>query len=258
MLKFAKAPLAAIVLATAVLIPMAGRAQGTTATAQPVEKTQVKGVGISGGIIAGAELSLFVESFIDVKPIWPWIVVPILTAGGGGVGGYYLEQASEGGSIALLVSSMALLIPTAIAVSVARAYEIGDGGGKAVEDDREGGYSFEATPKTDDGKEPATSTEVEARPEGIPAEGGATEEKSAEPAPESGGGLSARHDRRSPPPSARHLASGSLFHYDRDIGAGFGVPAVDVRPVVFDDEPQLHAPRTGLEVRISLIRVELP
>jgi hypothetical protein len=248
--------LRAAALLAAILVPTVGLAQGTTATAQSSDGTNVTGVGISGGIIAGAELSLLVESFIDVKPVWPWIVAPILTAGGGGVGGYYLEQASEGGSIALLVTSMALLVPTAIAVSVARAYEIDDAGGKVVDESKEGSYSFEASPTEKADAEPSTSTEVEARPDGIPAGAGAADGPT--PAPESGGGLSARLERRSPTPLARHLASGSLFHFEREIGAGLGVPAFDVRPIVFDDQLQLHAPRTGLEVRVSLLKIELP
>jgi len=242
-------------LATAFAIPWKGLAQsGEAATTQPKDPIEAKGVGISGGIIAGAELSLLVESFIDVKPVWPWIVAPILTAGGGGVGGYYLERESSGGAIALLVSSMALLIPTAIAVSVARAYEIDEDGAKVIEESS----ASSAASSEEAASAPATTTEVEARPAGIPADSGDERAPNEETAPESRDGISAQRGHRSPSPLARHLASGSLFHFDRDLGAGLGVPSLDVRPVAFGNEASFGAPRQGLEVRLSLLKIELP
>ena len=247
-------------------------AQDPTPTGrQAKEPVETMGVGISGGIIAGAELSLLVESFIDVKPVWPWIAVPIVTAAGGGVGGYYLDKYSSDGAIAVLVTSMALLIPTAIAVSVARAYEPAEGV-KLIDESGGQKYSFEEDPaEVVVGAEPETVTEVESRPDEIPpgealppgedVEGPAAPPAEPAPAPEPtpGGGTQARltpHGAR--PTWARHLSSGSLLHVDDDLSAGLGVPSVDVRPVSFGDDLALDVPRTGVEIRLSLLKIDLP
>jgi hypothetical protein len=265
--------LRAVAFAAALCAPTVCLSQETVPTGrQPEQPVKTMGVGISGGIIAGAELSLLVESFADVQPVWPWIAVPIVTAAGGGVGGYYLDKYSSGGAIAVLVTSMALLIPTAIAVSVARAYEPAEGV-KLIDESSEEKYSFEEEPPAEvvDGAEPKTVTEVESRPDEIPTgeappsgseegvEGPAApaEEPAPEPAPE--GGTSARLEPRSARPTwARHLASGSLLHVDRDLGAGVGLPSIDVRPVYLGDEAALAAPRTGVEIRLSLLKIDLP
>jgi hypothetical protein len=244
------------------------------ATHQPKEPIQTMGVGISGGIIAGAELSLAVESIIKVKPLWPWIAVPIVTAAGGGVGGYYLDKSSSGGAIAVLVTSMVALIPTAIAVSIAHEYRP-EAGVKLIDESTEEKFDFEKTPETaapGSTAEPETTTEVESRPDEIPpgetppagegVEGpeAPTPDPAPAPAPAPGGGASARLEHRTAvaPAWARHLASGSLLHVDRDLSAGIGVPSVDVRPVVLGDDAPLAAPRTGVEFRLSLLKVDLP
>jgi len=197
--------------------------------------------------------------------------VPIVTAAGGGVGGYYLDKDSSGGAIAVLVTSMALLIPTAIAISVARAYEPAEGV-KLIDESSEEKYSFEkAPPEEVVGGEPETVTEVESRPDEVPTgeappsgtdegvEGPAAPPTPPAPAPAPEGGTSARLERHAAAPTwARHLASGSLLHVDRDLGAGVGLPAIDVRPVYLADEAALAAPRTGVEVRLSLLKIDLP
>jgi len=240
-------------------------------THQPKEPVETMGVGISGGIIAGAEVALLVESFADVKPVWPWIVVPIITAAGGGVGGYYLDKSAPEGAIAVLVTSMALLIPTTIAISIAHEYEPGEGV-KLIDESGGEKYSFEEAPaEAVEGAAPETTTEVESRPDEIPSgeaqpPGEGVEGPQAppaapapEPAPEPSGGTSAHiapHAAR--PAWARHLSSGSLLHVDGDLGAGVGVPSIDIRPAYLAGETALTAPRTGIEFRLSLLKIDLP
>jgi len=240
---------------------------------QAKDPVETKGVGISGGIIAGAELSLLIESFADVKPVWPWIVLPIITAAGGGVGGYYLDKSAPEGAIAVLVTSMALLIPTTIAVSIAREYEPGEGV-KLIDESGGEKYSFEKPPAEPvEGAQPETVTEVESRPDEIPPgeaqpPGDGVEGPQAPPAepapapvpaPGSSGGTSAHLAPHAAQPAwARHLSSGSLLHVDRDLGAGVGVPSIDVRPVYLIDEAALAAPRSGVEFRVSLLKIDLP
>jgi len=242
-------------LAACLLAAGSARAQdeGPVAPNQPVE---AKGVGISGGVIVGAELALAVEALIDVESVWPWIVFPALTGAGGGVGGYFLEDASPEGAVALLVAGMALIIPTAVAVSASTAYDPESEG--AVEDKTGGGaYSFELPPAGEEPVDEGTSTEVESRPEGVP-------EGAPEPPP--------GEEPTEPPPSEtpapeqpsedqqriRHLTSGSLFHVGADLDAGFGVPAIDVRPTVLTGEESLLGANPGLEVRLPLVTIDLP
>ncbi len=239
-----------------------------TAAAQnvtPNEPVEAKGVGVSGGIIAGAEVVLLIESFADVKPSWPWVVFPILGAGGGGVGGYFIEKNSPKGAVALLVSSMALLIPTTVAISIARAYEAEEEG--AVPADSEGGaaFSFELNPseQPDEG----TYTEVESRPDSdsIPDDEPPIEEApDSEPAPEpteAGEGDLTEPEARNDSggnTAVRHLASGSLFHVGSDRSFGFGIPAVDVRPTVWSPEESIHGITPGVEIHVPLFKVDLP
>lgn len=216
----------------------------------PVE---AKGVGLSGGIIAGAEVVLIVEAIIDVEPVWAWWVFPILGAAGGGVGGYYLEKASPGGAVGMLIGAMALLIPTAVAISVSRAYDPEEETGTARPPGAEGSYSFEMSPDGEDDGDEGTFTEVESRPENVPDE--TDPEGEPEPADETPG---PEADSGAISSAMTHLRSGSLFHIGRDMSAGFGIPAVDVRPTVVSNEETMFGMRCGVEVRVPLISIDLP
>jgi hypothetical protein len=241
--------------------------QGPLAPNEPVQAT---GVGIAGGVMVGAELILAVEAIIDVEPIWPWWVFPIVGAAGGGVGGYYLEEASPEGAIALLVAGLVAVIPTAVAISVARAYEPEDDGAVIDETTSGGRLSFEATP--DLGTDEETFTEVESRPEDIPEDGAEapTEpEPDPEPAPEPPGGEDDGESPPAPPTGSarpgrdartRHLASGSLLHVDRDLGFGFGIPALEMRTGQPCRDAALLGQETGrgLEISFPVLRVDLP
>lgn len=80
--------------------------------------------GIAGGALLGAEAVLLTEAALDVQPVWAYIVGGGVGAAAGGVGGYFLEQeVSAKTSMLLLASGMLLVIPTAVAVASARAYE---------------------------------------------------------------------------------------------------------------------------------------
>lgn len=249
------------VLAAVIVFSGTAAAQGAGAT--PNAPVEAKGVGISGGIIGGAEVVLLVESFADVKPAWPWVVFPILGAGGGGVGGYFLEKNSPKGAVALLVSSMALLIPTTVAISIARAYEADEEG--MVPADSEGGASFSFELDPDEQPDEGTYTDVESRPDNVPddeppiEEAPDSEPEPAAPAASEGEmtGPEARNDS-SGNTAVRHLASGSLLHVGSDRSFGFGIPAVDVRPTTWSAEESIHRIIPGVEVHVPLFRMDLP
>jgi hypothetical protein len=227
---------------------------------------EATGVGIAGGVLLGAELILAVEAIADVEPAWPWIVFPILGAGGGGVGGYFVEQASPEGAIAMLVVGLVAIIPTAVAVSVSRAYDPESEG--AVEDPSGADkLSFELSPETGEVGGEAT-TEVESRPEEIP-EGAGDPPVEPGPEPETPGSENqnlgpvapaAAALRQARDQRARHLGSGSLFHIDRSRDFGFGVPTLEVRTgPALGDEALLGLERDrGLEISFPVLRVDLP
>jgi hypothetical protein len=242
---------AALVVA-GVLLAAPALAQEEAGPVAPDEEIEGTGVGISGGILLGAELVLAIEAIVGVEQVWPWVVFPILGAGGGGVGGYFVETASPEAAVAMLVCGMVFVIPTAVAISASTAY---DPEAEGAVDDASGGaaYSFELTPEDEPPLE-GTTTEVE-KPEGAP-EGDTTvpPESAAPPEPET---------PAPEPPSPeqqrlRHLSSGSLLHLSSDLDAGFGVPAIDVRPAASSGEEAMYGLDRGVRVHVPLLKIDLP
>jgi hypothetical protein len=237
---------AATVFLSVFLVVGMARAQTTEPTTAPDEPMEANGVGISGGIFAGAEVVLIPMAIIDrhhpIRAIWPWIVFPTIGAAGGGVGGYYLEQASPEGAVALLVVSMAAIIPTAVAVASAQAYDPAAEG--AIE-----ANSASRFQGTGDGTE-EDATEVESRPEGIPDSGAPPPAPPVAPVPQS------KSDET--PPQLDHLASGALFHMNAQGGFGLGVPALDVRPVTVSRFDPFITRDLGTAFMVSLLKIDIP
>ncbi|MDD5308456.1 MAG: hypothetical protein PHU25_14130 [Deltaproteobacteria bacterium] len=229
---------------------------------QPVEAT---GTGIAGGIIAGTEIPLLIEAAIGVKATWALVVFPILGAGGGAAGGYFLEQASPEGSVGLLVGSMALIIPTAVALTVSLAYSPEDEAGVPDDASNAGKATFNTAPQSGE----ATSTEVEARPEGVSpgaapppaAESGAPAAPTAAPAPEP---APAPAPEPAPAPGGRSrvdrpaVRAGGLLSLDSDGSAAFGVPSVSIRSMPLTSEAIVLRQRPGYEINIPILDVRLP
>ncbi len=265
----------AAILAAATLCPALATAQDEEPAGVSYGNDSVKArfVGVSGGVIAGAELVVAVEAIIGVKPLWPYLTFPLLGAAGGGVGGYYLEDASEKGAVALLIGSMALVIPTILAASAARAYDPEDEG--ELEEETSTEFSFEATPTAEE-EAGGTSTEVESRPEGAPPEAlpppGAGDEPAEPSEPETetdeGGEASGEGDvstsgLSTSDPAARsarlrRATAGSLFYVDSDGTPGLSMPHIDIRPTTLSSQDAFLTTRRGVEVYVPLLRVDLP
>jgi hypothetical protein len=214
-------------------------------------------VGISGGAIAGFELVAAAEALFKVKKVWPYLTFPLLGAAGGAVGGYFLEKASPKGAVALLVSSLVLVIPTAVMVSVARAYD--PSSENAVADENAGKrYSFEATPQTETpASQDSTSTEVESSPEAPPGElppPGA--ETPAEPPADGGGGPSASLDNG----QLRAAQVGALLYFDARSGfATLAMPNVALLSRRGEPSPLGQARhQSSVEVLVPLLNIDLP
>ncbi len=94
-----------------------------SAQAQSVEPSST-GRGIAGGALLGAEAVLVTEAALNVKPSWMYLVGGTVGAAAGGFGGYFLESTLDAKeNMYLLAGGMLLVIPTAVAVLSASAYE---------------------------------------------------------------------------------------------------------------------------------------
>src|SRR2546421_6986453 len=119
------------VLATAVLF-------GAATVAAPLRDARADNVsptgkGITGGALLGAEVVTIVESLVGVRAGWAYGVGALVGAGGGGVGGYFVEKGSTDGKAPtyMLAGGLALIIPAVVLVLNATRYVPAEG---AVED----------------------------------------------------------------------------------------------------------------------------
>ncbi|MEI7893915.1 MAG: hypothetical protein WCI05_12550 [Myxococcales bacterium] len=88
------------------------------------QEVSPKGKGIAGGALLGAEVVTMVESFIGIRKGWLYVVGAVVGAGGGGVGGYFVEQASSDGRapVYMLAGGLALVIPALVLTLNATRY----------------------------------------------------------------------------------------------------------------------------------------
>lgn len=91
---------------------------------QPVElDSNIQGaVGLG---LVGAELGLVIPALAGMEDAWPYIVFPVLGAGGGAVAGYFLldqPDHTEAGVITL-AAGMLLIVPTIVATLALTAYD---------------------------------------------------------------------------------------------------------------------------------------
>ncbi|MDI1476929.1 hypothetical protein [Polyangium sp. y55x31] len=96
--------------------------QPSEAAAEPVVGT---GKGIVGGALLGGEVVAIGMGAFGVSKGWPYLVFPPLAAVGGGIGGYFIEQAAPPAEVPLymLAGGMALVIPTIIVTLNATLYK---------------------------------------------------------------------------------------------------------------------------------------
>lgn len=122
------------------------RAEAQVSTVQAVPKGAI-GLGL-----LGAELGLIVPAIFGARDWWPYLVFPVLGAGGGAVGGYFMDvQMQRSGtpevSVAIMAIGMALLVPTIIGTLALTAYAPPSESSQADEDmeyQEQGGDSVEA------------------------------------------------------------------------------------------------------------------
>lgn len=245
------------------------------------DRLDARFVGLSGGIILGAEIVIAAQGLAGVDKLWPYLVFPVLGGAVGGIGGYYLEKTSPGGAVALLVVGIALVVPTAIAAASAFTFNP-EKEGVIVEDNVDDTrLSFELPPAEEPPPEqPDTTTEVEAVPEDgegppspeedeevdmedpdeSPEEGSAPDtpetEESVPENPDDSAIRTLRRERQRRIASRRSGQGHLIFVADNGV-TRVAFPLVDIRPVSLSDNT-LTAPRTGVEVLLPLLRVQLP
>ncbi len=189
------------------------------AHADPVSST---GKGIAGGALLGGELVTIVESIVGVRSGWAYAVGAIVGAGGGGVGGYFVEQGSSDGKapMYMLAGGLALVIPAVVLTLNATRYL------------PEEGMSEDNAP-TGPAAEP-----------GVPGGSvGGSSPASAAPAP-----APAAPPAAAPPPQSMLDFSPKAIR--------IGVPAPEVRPVFTVAEQRQYGMQGGTELRLPVLHVQ--
>jgi hypothetical protein len=214
----------------------------TTASAQESSST---GKGIVGGTLLGAEAVLLTEAALDVSPNWLYYVGGGVGAVGGGIGGYYLEDAlSPKSNMLLLAAGMILAIPTTVAVLSATAYE------QTAE------YTQDQPP-TDEPKADPVGTTPATSPEPTPV---APKDGSAPATPPSSPD-SAPPTTSTPPVSRSNVIQRKralpqvLVALDNQANLHLGLPAVEVREMYSRAELQRFGLQQRSEWRVPLLRV---
>ncbi len=98
---------------------------GTTDTGSDQEiDANIKGM-VGLGLI-GAELGFVLPAVTGLHETWAFIVFPIVGAGAGAAGGYFLFDSGSGSpelSVAMLTAGMALIIPATVITLAATSYD---------------------------------------------------------------------------------------------------------------------------------------
>ncbi|HKQ71906.1 MAG TPA: hypothetical protein VJT73_21325 [Polyangiaceae bacterium] len=191
--------------------------QTTPASAQS-ESISASPKGIIGGGLLGGEVVMLGEAAFGLRSGWGYVIGGLIGAGGGAVGGYFVEQnADSQASVYMLAGGLALLIPTTVAVLQATSYHAPD---DYTEDRPKAGAPTPEPPR--------------------PSPGGAP--PSAAPPPQT-----LRYHWE---PAKLKLPPGLL---DLDEGSfKVAVPAVEVRPVYRMDELQKFGLEQKHELRVPV------
>jgi hypothetical protein len=221
----------AAVVASVTLAPSVARAEPVSAT----------GKGIAGGALLGAEVVMITEAIIGVESWWPYLVFGAVGAGGGAVGGYFVETAGVSEpSLYMFAGGLALVVPALVVTLNATAYN--------PESDTEEDTYVET------GSEGAPETGEPAGPAEPATPSAPGEQPAATPAPAPGPAPAA------PPPgptSSRRrfvpLAALGLDLWGREPRLVAGVPNVQVRPTYGLEEAARYGLHQGTDVHVPVL-----
>jgi hypothetical protein len=178
------------------------------------------GRGIAGGALLGAEAVTIVESVAGVHAGWAYGVGALVGAGGGAVGGYFVEQNSSDGKAPayMLAGGLALVIPALVLTLNATRYRPTEG---AAEDN--------------------VPTGPAANP-GNPAGGVISPTPPNTPGPEA----------PLPPTSLLDVTTG---RHESTVNVSVSLPSVDVRPVYSLAEQRQYGMKAETELRMPVLHV---
>ena len=248
----------------------AGNGSATeSAAAQPSDdgmgndRVTARFVGVSGGVVVGAEAVLAVQAAFGLDKMWMYLAFPAIGAAAGGVGGYFLEKASIPGAVALLVTGIALAIPTAIFTISAFSYDPKNDNqqvGTAHRTSVSKNGTAESPPSSVEEEE--TVTEVSPPETGPPRPDPASHSETdgdveaPRTAPEKEG--AAHAEPRGSSRARQGSGSGALIAFDASWRPQLGVPFLAVRPaLVVDSRGRVLAER-GVEVVLPILYGRLP
>lgn len=219
---------------------------GATTVAVPFREAHADnisptGKGIVGGALLGGEVVTIVESLVGVRAGWAYAVGALVGAGGGGVGGYFVEKGSSDGKVPMymLAGGLALIIPAVVLTLNATRYMPEEG---ATED--RAPTEPVAEPGVRGGSVTGAPPDVGSPPPPPPPE-------TPPPAkgPQSKAGPAPHGARTAPAPPALSLV---------DVRGGalrLGVPVPDVRPVFSVAEQRQYGMRDQTELRLPVLHV---
>lgn len=253
-----------------IAITLAGIASSIVATLPTEASAQVRnsiapdGKGIVGCALLGAEAVGLIEAAAGVHARWPYLVFPLIGAGAGAAGGYFLEQAAStatdntltGVSVATLVVGLGLLIPTTIAYVNATNYH--PEADQPTEDNAPSTGPLEESGTDANGgantnAAPASTAPAEATPATSPAPTPAATTPAPAPTP-----TSSIHPARparavDPAIAARRVnIPPSLFSVSRE-GFSMGVPAIAVGNAYSLSEVRQYNLTPVSELRVPLL-----
>lgn len=116
----------ALTLAVTLAAPSGAAAQCSTGPSCSIVRPDGKGI-IGLGLI-GAELGLIIPAIAGVRDEWwPYLVFPLIGAVGGGIGGYFMEQATQPFDaevdVTFMVAGLVLIVPTIVGTLALTAYQ---------------------------------------------------------------------------------------------------------------------------------------
>jgi hypothetical protein len=195
------------------------------------DEVSSSGKGIVGGALLGGEVVTIVESLVGVRSGWAYAIGAVLGAGGGGVGGYFVEQGSSDGRAPtyMLAGGLLLIIPAIVLTMNATRYMPEEG---ATED------RAPTAPAAEPG---APGVNLTGGPAGV-----TPPHRSAPPATPPQAPVQPEAPTAPPPQSLLDLHRGSLR---------FGVPVPDVRPVYTIAERARFGTRAETELRLPVLHL---
>lgn len=232
MMTFARKKSLNAVLAAAV----ASASLGLSSTAH-ADEVPPDGKGVVGGALLGAEVVVTLESLLHIRSGWAYLGGAIVGAGGGGAGGYMIEQSTTDGHVPvyMMAGGLALFIPGMIMALNGMTYVPSEGSsedkapsGNTADPGKAGASSVVGAP---DASGPVTA------PGAAPAV--PTPSTPVTPAAPAGGGGA--------PPLT------SLLNV-RGEGFRLGVPIPEMRPTFSMAERRQYGMENTTEVRLPLFR----